>query len=389
VIARGGQAYSNEPARRVIENWRGRKGPSSSATVSHLGARLIKPIFGKRPMLRAIRLHPYKVHTDLSLSDLPTLSILVGPNNSGKSAVLQAASLPKYGLRWDPTLPNAPWEGGTKDKASSAIDLDFGSGSVVLQFTAVTENQINWEVTRTGGGRPIVSQVNIPQSSSNAGPFYLQGQTPESLNVFYLGAFREVPNRAFSYRWLDRDLGPDGGGCWNMIHQLKAEDNPKFEEIQLAVSQLGLGSRARTPSVAASTGSIRMENYGRTDTLPFVGSGTGSVLPVITQGILCESCELFLVEEPELHLHRSALDGLGAFFGKLALRGVQVILTTHSTAFFSALYRGMESGLAPKDTAVFVFDRKKSGETSVNRLALESYHKSINKANAALGGLPL
>jgi hypothetical protein len=339
-------------------------------------------------MLRTIRLHPYKVHADLSLPDLPKLSILVGPNNSGKSAVLQAASLPKYGLRWDPLLPNAPWEGGTKGETTSVVELDFGSGLVVVRFAALNENQLKWEVARTGGTW-VGGQVVIPQGSSNAGPFHLQGQVPASLGVFYTGAFRQVPTQAFSYQWFDRDLGPDGRGCWNMIHQLKADDNPKFEEIQVALSQLGLGSRTRTPSVAASTGSIRMENYGRTDTLPFVGSGTGSVLPVITQGILCESGEVFLVEEPELHLHRSALDGLGAFFGKLALRGVQVILTTHSTAFFGSLYRGMEKGLAPKDTAVFLFDRKKSGETSVSRLALESYHESIYKANAALGGLPL
>jgi hypothetical protein len=222
----------------------------------------------------------------------------------------------------------------------------------------------------------------------NPGRVGLPGGSPESTRVFFLGAFRSVPQAAFTYESFDRDIGPDGRGCWNALHQLKANDDPKFIEIQTEIAALGFGARAlKTPTASRGSGTIRLDNYGRADPLPFVGSGANSTLPVIVQGSLCESGDTFLVEEPELHLHESAVNGLGTFFGKLANRGIQIVVTCHSTALLGALYQGTQNGTVPTDTSVFVFERRATtGETSVKPVSIEDYYGALYSATDALRG---
>lgn len=59
-------------------------------------------------MLRRLRLFPYKVHRNLVLDNIPGLSLIVGANNTGRSALLHAAAIPDYGIRWDSELLTAP-----------------------------------------------------------------------------------------------------------------------------------------------------------------------------------------------------------------------------------------------------------------------------------------
>jgi predicted ATPase len=320
------------------------------------------------------------------MDNLPSLSILVGPNNSGKSAVLHAISLPKYGLRWDPELPTAPVDDRTVIRSPiSVVDLDFGGqdGQIRIGFGTLGNGQIQTELVR--GGRHSTGNAQIPAAATRMGAQTLPGVRLDDQHVFFLGAYRAVPQRSFQYQRFDRDIGPSGDGCWNALHNLKADDNPTFAQIQTVMSELGFQVRSvRTPTADAGEGSIRLENYGRSDSLPFIGSGADSVLPVITQGTLCEGGETFLVEEPELHLHESAVNGLGRFLARLTQRGVQVMMTTHSTSLFGPLYLGIEEGITPRDAAVFVFDRAPTGGTSVSRVSLEDYYRARHTAEQAL-----
>jgi predicted ATPase len=336
-------------------------------------------------MLRNLRLHPYKVHRDISLNDVPPLSVVVGRNNSGKSALLHAIALPKYGIRWDSVLPTAPFEEVATTAAPPArIDLDFGSqhGPLMIEISLVANGTIQWRISDTRGGRNASQQIPAPQQYGRG---ELNVQQPEAVQQFFLAAERDLPARSFTYQAYSRDIGPAGEGCWNALHQLKADDNPAFERIRDVLTGLGFGMTGlKTPTVNPGSGAIRIQNYGRADVLPFMGSGLTSVLPIVTQGILCRRGETFLVEEPELHLHRSALDALAGFFGTLTREGVQVMMTSHSTAFFPCLKVKMDDGTVPNDLAVYILERSPDGGTSVVREPLEDYYRANYSAEGVL-----
>ena len=63
---------------------------------------------------------------------------------------------------------------------------------------------------------------------------------------------------------------------------------------------------------------------------PNMGFGISYALPVVLGGLLARSGGLFVVENPEAHLHPSGQSRIGAFLAWLAGRGVQVLLETHS-----------------------------------------------------------
>ena len=60
------------------------------------------------------------------------------------------------------------------------------------------------------------------------------------------------------------------------------------------------------------------------------GFGISYLLPIIVTGLLAESGSVFIVENPEAHLHPSGQSRIGRFLAQMALAGVIIILETHS-----------------------------------------------------------
>ena len=54
------------------------------------------------------------------------------------------------------------------------------------------------------------------------------------------------------------------------------------------------------------------------------------MLPVITAGLLAREGEMFIVENPEAHLHPSGQSRIGQFLARVAASGVHVVIETHS-----------------------------------------------------------
>ncbi len=62
-----------------------------------------------------------------------------------------------------------------------------------------------------------------------------------------------------------------------------------------------------------------------------VGYGVSQVLPVITEILREGEAPMFLLQQPEVHLHPSAQAALGSLFSGIASRTRQLIVETHST----------------------------------------------------------
>ncbi len=91
-----------------------------------------------------------------------------------------------------------------------------------------------------------------------------------------------------------------------------------------------------------------------------VGYGVSQVLPVITELFRRDAPSMFLLQQPEVHLHPSAQAALGSLFCELAERQRQILIETHSDHLLDRVrmdVRDERGKLSPKDVSILFFER--------------------------------
>ncbi|MDR1003683.1 MAG: DUF3696 domain-containing protein [Prevotellaceae bacterium] len=68
-----------------------------------------------------------------------------------------------------------------------------------------------------------------------------------------------------------------------------------------------------------------------------VGFGYSYILPLIVTGLIAKKEEIVIIENPEAHLHPKAQSRLIEFFARVASRGVQVFIESHSEHILNGL----------------------------------------------------
>ena len=91
-----------------------------------------------------------------------------------------------------------------------------------------------------------------------------------------------------------------------------------------------------------------------------VGYGVSQALPVITELLRPDAPSMFLLQQPEVHLHPSAQAALGSLFCQVASWKRQLIIETHSDHLIDRVrmdVRDGESALKPDDVSILYFER--------------------------------
>lgn len=106
-----------------------------------------------------------------------------------------------------------------------------------------------------------------------------------------------------------------------------------------------------------------------------VGYGVSQVLPLLVDTLVRRE-PIFLMQQPEIHLHPRAQAALGTYFGHL-IKGLhkQFIVETHSDYIIDRVcldIRDKTSGIVPDDVAILFFQRKpKQPWVKVHRLTMD------------------
>ena len=132
---------------------------------------------------------------------------------------------------------------------------------------------------------------------------------------------------------------------------------------------------------------ISIESFGRTgDATPFqiqirkfgrelkgnrrnlidVGYGVSQALPIITELLRPDGPSMFLLQQPEVHLHPSAQAALGSLFCSIAGQERQLVVETHSDYIIDRVrmdVRDKRTDLKSDDVSILYFER---GELDVN-----------------------
>jgi len=86
---------------------------------------------------------------------------------------------------------------------------------------------------------------------------------------------------------------------------------------------------------------------------------------VIIGALSCESGDVLIIENPEMHLHPSGQSEFMLFLSFLAEKGVQIIVETHSDHIYNAVRKYIHTDVIEKDkVTIYFFERKENG-TSV------------------------
>ena len=88
-----------------------------------------------------------------------------------------------------------------------------------------------------------------------------------------------------------------------------------------------------------------------------VGYGVSQILPLLVE-LLSDDESIFLLQQPEVHLHPSAQAALGSLFCRSAASGLQLIVETHSDYIVDRILldiRDKHTDLKPDDVSIPLF----------------------------------
>ncbi len=128
-----------------------------------------------------------------------------------------------------------------------------------------------------------------------------------------------------------------------------------FDEISIK----RLGKRASEPfqiQLRKFTGRRKGPRHNLID----VGYGVSQALPIITELLRGVTSSLFLLQQPEVHLHPRAQAALGSLFCQVASHDRQLVVETHSDYLLDRVrmeVRDGTAGLKPDDVSILFFER--------------------------------
>jgi hypothetical protein len=189
-------------------------------------------------------------------------------------------------------------------------------------------------------------------------------------------AYASAPVRSRPRRTYDASRStPDSGGENVPMHlaSLYFRDQAQWKGLKHACETFGktsglfdeisirtLGNRDSDPfqvQVRKFGGRLKGPRRNLID----LGYGVSQVLPVITELLRRDAPSMFLLQQPEVHLHPSAQAALGSLFCNVATRERQLVIETHSDHLIDRVRMDVRDGasrLKPEDVSILYFERR-------------------------------
>ena len=147
-------------------------------------------------------------------------------------------------------------------------------------------------------------------------------------------------------------------GTWPALKS-RLEDFGKAAGLFDEITIRPLGKRDSEPfQIQIRKGGARLKGPRRN--LIDVGYGVSQVLPLITELLRPDAPPMFLLQQPEVHLHPSAQAALGSLFCQVAKPERQLVVETHSDHLLDRVRMDVRDGvsaLKPDDVSILFFER--------------------------------
>ena len=182
---------------------------------------------------------------------------------------------------------------------------------------------------------------------------------------------RSKPRRTYDPSGLTRD--PEGDYVPMYFATIYFQDPNRWKQLQGALDGFGkaagLFDEVSIRPLGARDGEpfqVQIRRYGNKAKGPArnlidVGYGVSQVLPILTELLRPEAPSMFLLQQPEIHLHPSAQAALGSLFCQVATPDRQLVVETHSDNLLDRVRMDLRDGktqLKPEDVSILFFERR-------------------------------
>ena len=193
------------------------------------------------------------------------------------------------------------------------------------------------------------------------------------------GSFASAPIRSKPRRTYDPSrpiTDPEGEYIPSYLSMMSRREPNTWSKLKERLEKFG--------SESGLFDEVSIESFGRTDdAAPFqiqirkfggklkgnrrnlidVGYGVSQTLPIITELLRPDAPPMFLLQQPEVHLHPSAQAALGSLFCSIAGPDRHLVVETHSDYIVNRVRMDVRDGktdLKPEDISVLYFERGES-----------------------------
>lgn len=299
-------------------------------------------------MLNHIHIKGYKCLDECTLP-LTALTLLAGPNSSGKSTLIQAILLACSGIdqKYQPFL---------KEAVKPFAQFE----DVYCRYSNAHEIEINIDHA-DGNLECVLDQdgLNTNPSKDNNFPAYEQ-------DLFYICAGRSGPEETTQLN-KELRLGDYGQFASGLLEQRKnkpihaaiiqPEAYARTLKAQLAwwlSFIVGRETEARTEKITSTNVKTTFNTGGVDNITPLnTGAGNSFLLKILIMCLTAKPGDVLLIENPEIHLHPCAQSRLGSLMAFIAERGVQVIVETHCEHLINRVrYEVYKKRILPSKTII-------------------------------------
>ncbi|MGK0289661.1 MAG: putative ATPase [bacterium] len=345
-------------------------------------------------MINKIKFKNYKLFKHQQTLELKPITVLIGKNSSGKSAVLKLPTLIENSLSGDFEEPllltNHQIELGGEFR-----DLIYGRKYGQLEISL--EDDSNQLEVIIGSDTPIndpaifswklndVDEDVLPKENFKG--FWETSKKIEnfSLNINYISSYREGLKRYFEKsNKAYEHVGIKGENVYSILIK-DALTTPKelIKQVSKFYQKNFEGWNIRVNQDNAPPYQIELEKDHLRVNLKEVGLGMIHALPLVVQSLMPAKEEtLIIVEEPELHLHPAAHGNLAQLFAESSKgKNKRYLIETHSQNFVLRLRRLIAEGsLDQEDVVIYYvdFDEETTASTLV-RINIDELGKPRNE----------
>jgi predicted ATPase len=333
-------------------------------------------------MIKQIKFKNYKIFKSWQTLEIKPITILIGKNNSGKSAIAKLPVLVAGSISGSFSAPiNLNYEGIRIGYSNEEL---FYNREITLEpielDIVLTKDRINVSISGDRNYQIRVSKCIINGDEIETKAKYngfisetLSEKKPESFDFDYIDSFRKFPEPQFSDIYGDYlKVGISGENAYKLLAQYHSQNNPilnqirewykdNFEGWEIGVKDIAGSSPLF--EVVLSTSKIKAINIVNT------GSGIRQSLPLIVRSYMpTQNPTVIIIEEPETHLHPAAHVVLAQRFAESYLEdnNKKYLIETHSQNFVLRMRRLVAEGkLKPDDLAIYYvdFDEDKNEST--------------------------
>lgn len=293
-------------------------------------------------MIRSVRLENFKCFRNETLA-LQPLTLVVGANGAGKSSLLQGMLLAQQAAEIATSYVklNGPFMLNLGKSGDVLCHSQNEQIDVVIELTLADDSKLTWRLEdqldeyilgiaeRPAAFKPFdLTYLN----AERIGPRDTLGVDSAPNDELKVGERGEFTAQVLAAHVL---AGRRRGKVREALRHPTTEDGlaQLGKQVELWMGDIAPGIAIRPLTLPdTNLSAIRIKRGVGTDWLrpPNIGFGVSYVLPIIVAGLLAPPGSLFLVENPEAHLHPAGQSRIGRFLATLAAAGVQVIAETHS-----------------------------------------------------------